>query len=252
MTEDQFVRRVLDGQPEPPTYFAQMKRINREGPALLHGIRRPERLPAARLGKLIAGGHVVVDTRPTVTFARAHVPGTINIPLYKSFSTWAGWLLPYDRDMYLIVEDELRSLDLAVHELAMIGLDRIAGVFGHDAVGAWAQMAVTGTIAQTNATELHDTLLPRGVAVVDVRNQSEWEAGHLPGAHHVQLGTLEARLHEVPHDGVVVVHCQGGTRSAIAASLLAARGFRSVINLQGGYQEWTAAGYPVVRDGAPR
>ena len=88
--------------------------------------------------------------------------------------------------------------------------------------------------------------------VIDVRNQSEWDAGHLPGAHHVQLGTLERRLDEVPRDGVVVVHCQGGTRSAIAASLLAARGFRNVINLQGGYQEWTAAGYPVIRDGAPR
>ncbi|MEK7239490.1 MAG: MBL fold metallo-hydrolase [Gemmatimonadota bacterium] len=252
MTEDQFVQRVLDGQPEPPTYFAQMKRINKEGPALLHGFRRPERLPAARLGKLIAGGHVVVDTRPTATFARAHVPGTINIPLYKSFSTWAGWLLPYDRDIHLIVDDESRSLDQAVRDLAMIGLDRIAGVFGHDAVGAWAQIAGTGTIAQTNAAELHDTLLPQGVAVIDVRNQSEWEAGHLPGAHHVQLGTLEARLDEIPRDGVVVVHCQGGTRSAIAASLLAARGFRNVINLQGGYQEWVAADHPVIRDGAPR
>lgn len=184
--------------------------------------------------------------------AAAHVPGTLNIPLGRSFSTWAGWLLPYDRDIHLIVDDESRALDEAVRDLAMIGLDRIAGVFGHDAVGVWRQAAAAGHIAQADAAELHDTLLPRGVAVIDVRNQSEWDAGHLAGAHHVQLGTLEARLDEVPRDGVVVVHCQGGTRSAIAASLLAARGYENVINLQGGYREWTNAGYPVTRDHAPR
>ena len=252
MTEGEFVQRVLDGQPEPPLYFAQMKRINKEGPALLHGFRRPERLPAARLGDLIASGHLVVDTRPAAAFADAHVPGTLNIPLNKSFSTWAGWLLPYDRDIHLIVDDESRALDEAVRDLAMIGLDRIAGVFGHDAVSAWAQSATVEKISQTGVGELHDTLLPRGVVVIDVRNQSEWDAGHLPGAHHIQLGTLEKRLDEVPRDGVVVVHCQGGARSAIATSLLAAHGYRNAINLQGGYQEWASAGYPVVRNGAPR
>ena len=252
MTEDQFVQRVLDGQPEPPTYFAQMKRINKEGPSLLHGFRHPERLPAARLGELLAGGQVVVDTRPTAAFAAAHVPGTLNIPLGKTFSTWAGWLLPYDRDIHLIVDEDSRARDEAVRDLAMIGLDRIAGVFGHDTVGVWAQTAAKGKIAQTTATELHDTLLPRGVAVIDVRNQAEWNAGHLPGAHHMQLGTLAARLDDVPRDGVVVVHCQGGTRSAIAASLLAAHGFHNVVNLQGGFQEWTSTGYPVIHDPAPQ
>ncbi|HEY5489706.1 MAG TPA: rhodanese-like domain-containing protein, partial [Gemmatimonadaceae bacterium] len=238
MTDDQFVRRVLDGQPEPPLYFAHMKRINREGPSLLHGFRRPERLPAARVGGLVAGGHVVVDTRGPAAFAAAHIPGTLNIPLNRSFSTWAGSLLPYDRDIHLIVDDDSRGLDEAVRDLSMIGLDRIAGVFGHDAVGAWAQSAATGQVAQTNAAELHDMLLPRGVAVIDVRDQSEWDAGHLPGAHHVHLAMLARRLDEVPRDGVVVVHCQGGTRSAIASSLLAVHGYRNVINLQGGYQAW--------------
>ncbi len=131
----------------------------------------------------------------------------------------------------------------------MIGLDLLVGVFGHDAVGVWAETAVTGKVAHTTAAELHGTLLPRGVTVVDVRNRSEWDAGHVPDAIHVQLGTLEQRLGEVPRDGTVVVHCQGGTRSVIAASLLAAHGYRNVINLLGGYREWAAAGYPATRDG---
>jgi hydroxyacylglutathione hydrolase len=252
MTEDEFVQRVLDGQPEPPVYFAQMKRINRDGPPILHGFRRPERLPAKRLGELLAAGHIVVDARPAAAFAESHVPGTINIPLNKSFSTWAGWLLPYERDIWLIVDDQARALDEAVRDLAMIGLDRVAGAFGHDAITAWAASQSTAKIAQVSVQDLHDSLLPRGVAIIDVRNQSEWDAGHLPGAHHMQLGALGARLNEVPRDGVVVVHCQGGGRSAIAASLLQARGFTNVVNLQGGYAEWAAAGHPVVRDGVPQ
>lgn len=252
MTEDEFVRRVLDGQPEPPAYFAQMKRLNKEGPAILHGFRHPERLPATRLRELLAAGQVVIDTRTAAAFAVAHVPGTINIPLNRSFSTWAGSLLPYDRDLHLIVDDEGRALDEAVRELAMIGLDRVTGAFGHDAIAAWADVDATEQIAQTSTAELHDVLLPRGVAVIDVRNQSEWDAGHIPGARHVQLGTLDARLNEVPRDGVVVVQCQHGGRSSIAASLLAARGFANIINLQGGYSAWYSAGFPVVRDGASR
>jgi hydroxyacylglutathione hydrolase len=89
------------------------------------------------------------------------------------------------------------------------------------------------------------------VAIIDVRNQAEWAAGHLPGARHVQLGSLDSRLDEVPFNGTVVVHCQSGARSAIAASLLLARGFRNVINLQGGFAEWESAGYPVTHDGNP-
>jgi hydroxyacylglutathione hydrolase len=161
-------------------------------------------------------------------------------------------LLPYDRDIHLIADDQGPALETAVRDLAMIGLDRIVGAFGHDAVSAWAEHAPVEKIAQAGVTELHDTLLPRGVAVIDVRNDAEWSAGHLPGAHHIPLGQLEARLNEVPRDGVVVVHCQGGGRSAIASSLLAAHGVTSVANLQGGYQAWAAAGYPVIRDGASR
>ncbi|MDQ8153311.1 MAG: MBL fold metallo-hydrolase [Gemmatimonadota bacterium] len=250
MIEEEFVASILEGQPEPPRYFAEMKRINRDGPALLHGLRRPERVPAARAGALLAAGHVLVDTRAAASFASAHIPGTLNIPLDKSFSTWAGSLLPYDRDIYLIVDDEARAVDEAVRDLAMIGFDRVAGVLGHDTVPVWAATAAAGQVAQTSVAELHDALLPRGVAIIDVRNRSEWDAGRIPGAHHVQLGTLDQRLEEVPRDGVVVVQCQGGGRSAIAASLLAARGYTNILNLTGGFREWSNAGYPVVRDGA--
>src|SRR5690606_6088795 len=131
--EETFVQRVLEGQPDPPAYFAVMKKVNKEGPALLGSIKAPPRLPADRLDALLASGARVVDTRDAAAYAAGHVPGTINLPLTRAFTTWAGWLLPYTEDIYLIADDgaERRILE-AVRELALIGLDRIAGWFGSD------------------------------------------------------------------------------------------------------------------------
>jgi len=248
--EDEFVRMVLAGQPEPPKYFAQMKRINKEGPRILGGAPRATRLPAAALDGLLRKGEVVVDTRPAAAFAAGHVPGTINIPLNGSFTTWAGWLLPYDHDVYLLVDD-VHAADEAMRDLAMIGLDRVAGTFGADALGAWtAAGRALDTIAQTTPREAA-ALLERGEAtVIDVRGRTEWEAGHLPGVPNIPVGYLTEHLDELPTDRPVVVHCQSGARSAIAASVLQARGVKNVVNLTGGFAAWQQAGLPVTTAGA--
>ena len=250
--EDRFVQAVLAGQPEPPKYFAEMKRINKAGPPLLGGARRPRRLPETRLPRLLDEGALVVDTRHAADFAAGHVPGTLGIPLNRSFTTWAGWLVPYDRDFYLVLDDTCTScVEEAVRDLSMIGLDRVAGYFGVEAVGAWAaEGRELQSVRQTTSRELAEALPAGSVAVLDVRGAAEWEAGHLPGVPNIPLGYLEERLDEIPRDLPVVVHCQGGARSAIAAGLLQARGFPHVINLTGGFAEWAAAGNPVER-GAP-
>ncbi|HEX6372876.1 MAG TPA: MBL fold metallo-hydrolase [Longimicrobium sp.] len=248
--EGEFVEAVLAGQPEPPKYFAQMKRINKEGPRVLGGFPRPARVDVTELPGLIDGLAMVVDTRPAPAYAGAHVPGTLNIPLNRSFNTWAGWLIPYDRDFYLIVERS-ESMDEAVRDLAMIGLDRVAGFFTADVIDAWrAAGRETGTVQQMTADELADRIASGDVNVVDVRGAAEWEAGHLPGVPNVPVGYLAERLAELPADRPVVVHCQGGARSAIAASVLQANGVRSVANLPGGYQEWVAGGHSVEREEA--
>jgi hydroxyacylglutathione hydrolase len=268
--EDEFVRAVLDGQPEPPKYFAEMKRINREGPPLLGGFHRPQRLPETRLAALLAGGALVVDTRHAADFAAGHVPGTLNIPLNAGFTTWAGWLLPYDRDFYLLLDDACtHCLDRALQDLAMIGLDRLSGYFGAEVLEAWSASGhPLQTVPQITASELAEELRNGTVAVLDVRGAAEWEAGHLPGALNIPAGYLADRLEEVPRERPLVVHCQAGARSAMAASLLQAHGFDNVINLQGGYARWQAGGHaaehetgastsvgaprsPAVRDGSP-
>ena len=244
--EDAFVDAVLAGQPEAPKYFAQMKRINRDGPPLLNGFRRPPTLANERLASLLEEGALVVDTRHAGDFAAEHVPGTVNIPLNRSFNTWAGWLIPYDRDFYLIVEaDCAHCVEEAVKDLATIGLDRIAGVFGGEVVDAWAaEGRPLGIVPQISVDDLAGDALG-DATVVDVRGRVEWEAGRLPDVPNIPLGHLADRLDEIPRDRPVVLHCQSGSRSAIAASLLQAHGFENVHNLSGGYKAWQASGRPV-------
>ncbi len=247
--EDEFVQMVLAGQPEPPKYFAEMKRVNRDGPPLLGGFERPRRLPASRLEGLLTTGAPVVDTRHARQYAAGHVPGTINIPLNRSFTTWAGWLLPYGQDFYLILDESNPGrLDEAVRDLAMIGLERIAGYFGTEVVEEWERDGrKLGGIPQLNASELAERLEVGEVAVLDVRGEAEWEAGHLPGVENIPVGHLTDRLEEIPAGKPLVLQCEGGSRSAIAASVLKAHGFE-VINHAGGFSEWQAAGLPVERE----
>ncbi len=244
--EDEFVRRVLAGQPDPPRYFAEMKRVNKEGPRPMNEAR-PERLSPARLETLLADGALVIDTRSSSEYAAAHLPGTVNIPLTRSFTTWAGSLVPYTRDFYLLVgEPGPERLDEAVRDLALIGLDRVAGHAGADVIDAWrASGRQTGRLRQLDAASLAAHLDAGAVTVLDVRSDAEWEGGHIPGARHVPIGELLDRLASLPTDRPLAVYCQGGGRSAIAASLLSAAGFANVMNLTGGLNEWRAADRPV-------
>jgi hydroxyacylglutathione hydrolase len=249
--EDDFVRQVLEGQPDPPAYFAEMKRVNRVGPRVLGGLERPPRLEPPHVVEVLSSGATLVDTRTATTFAARHLPRTINIPLNKSFSTWAGSVLPYDRELYLLVDDNVPDrADEAARDLAMIGLDRIAGYFGVDALAVWeGEGRALATVPQVGVTELAAMMSRGEVRVIDVRGPSEWEGGHLPAAPNIPLGALRARVAEIPVDRAVVVQCQSGSRSAIAASLLRAGGVERVVNLSGGFAAWRDAGLPVVTEG---
>jgi hydroxyacylglutathione hydrolase len=246
-SEAAFVNAVLAGQPEPPRYFAEMKRMNRDGPRVLGGFRRPPLGDVSDLRRVLGAGGVVIDARPWAEYREAHVPGTLNIPLNRSFTTWAGWLVPYDRDFHIIAPaDSEHGVDEAVRDLAMIGLDRAAGWFTADVVQQWSgsggEVAAIGEVDAAAARQVWEA---GGAVVLDVRGQSEWEAGHVPGALHVPLGYLRDRLDEVPQGRPIIVHCKGGGRSAIAASLLRQAGFRDVVNLAGGIDRWQAEGHAV-------
>jgi hydroxyacylglutathione hydrolase len=233
-SEPQFVDFILAGQPDPPRYFAIMKRLNRDGPPLLNALPVPPQRDGHELPAALSSGALIVDTRAAVSFARGHVPRTINIPYNKSFTNWAGWLIPYDRDFTLIVDERTNVSDVA-RDLALIGLDRLQGYFSADALGMVPDLQQTTSIKTPEMLKLADS--PDGI-VVDVRNYNEWQAGHIPGAIHIPLGELAERANELPRDQPIAVHCQGGGRAAIAASVLQSQGFDDVLHVQGGYTEW--------------
>jgi hydroxyacylglutathione hydrolase len=251
--EDEFVSMVLAGQPEPPMYFAEMKRINKEGPRILGGFHRPQRLPENRLEQLVGQGATVVDTRHAAEFASAHIPGTINIPLGRSFTTWAGSVLPYDQDFFLIVEDSSGgAVEEVVRDLAMIGLDRVAGCFSAAVVQTWIDTNRAGQgVPEVSATQLESLLATEAVEVLDVRNGSEWEAGHIPGSHNFPLGRLSESLEQIPRDKPLVVHCQSGGRAAVAIGLLQASGFQNVSHLTGDYAGWADDERPIEKGQQP-
>jgi hydroxyacylglutathione hydrolase len=243
-TEDDFVRWVLEDQPEPPRYFAEMKRQNRDGPPPWPE-RDIERLDARAIDAALAKGTWVVDVRGSADFAHGHIPGTINIPSSKSLATYAGTVLSYDRPIAILAKTREHALTV-LRQLAMIGFDQIVGVATLEVL---QQLKSDGrpmaSVRLIEPRTLADKLETNGTRVIDVRGRSEWNHGHLPKATHMHLGEIEERTKTMKRDEPIVVHCQSGTRSSIAASLLMARGFTNVANLAGGFDAWRKAGLPV-------
>ena len=241
--EQRFVDEVLSGQPEPPAYFATMKKLNREGPAD-SPVTVPPRIEVARIAIAMGNGATVVDTRLARDFAIQHARGTINVPRNKSFLTWAGSLLPYDQDLFFIGDASDSGRKALMQDLASIGIERIGGVFGQESID---DLFGAGIVRATLPEASFRSVAPNGSgSILDVRSRSEYAEGHIPNAINIPLGELPRRLNEIP-EGPLVVHCQGGSRSAIAASILQQSGRDDVSNLPGGFSEWSAGGNKVER-----
>ncbi len=245
--EAAFVDAVLTGQPTPPRYFAAMKRLNQDGPAVAGTGARPSRVDVAHIIAAQQEGAALVDIRGHQAYAAGHLPGAINIPLAsRSFVTYAGSLLDYGAKLCLMGEpsDVMRAIDA----LARIGLTQVAGWIAPDVVDTWA--SETGqpqaTLPQVTAAEVAEQVCRGELAVIDVREVDEFTRGHLPHARNIPLGAVPGSITALPADRPLVLQCQSGFRSAIAASWLAAHGHRCVSNLVGGYVAWRAAGLPTV------
>ncbi|MCC6612874.1 MAG: MBL fold metallo-hydrolase [Anaerolineae bacterium] len=234
--EDAFVRWLLDGQPEAPRYFAQMKKVNKLGPALLETLPTAARLDRAALDAALRDGALVVDLRTREDFERAHVMGTVSIPATSSnFSTYVGWFVDFDRPMYAIVPSDADADDL-IAGLRAIGVDQIGGTFTPDVVDE-----ETTALPVINAQDLAQRLPQNGIRIIDVRGKSEYVEEHIVGAQHIALGYLPQHLQDIPRDTLVVMQCASGYRSQIATSYLRARGFDNIVNLTDGHEVWARA-----------
>ena len=234
-SEEQFVAELLDGQPEPPYYFAEMKRRNRDGAPVLGERGSLPLLSAERFHELLEAGAQLVDTRDADEYAAAHIPGSIAIPMDSGLSTWAGWTLAYDQPIVLIAS-AVHAEEIATM-LIRVGLDRVEGYVEN--TDAW--LASGGELATTRQLSA-DELRAAGddVQVLDVRAESEFQEGHVPGAVNIRAGRLAKLADLIPVEQDLVVHCQSGFRSIIACSALERLGVRSYANLSGGFEAWEA------------
>lgn len=232
--EGDFVAWLLDGQPEAPKYFAQMKKVNKLGPPLITTLPTPVNFDRATLDAVIEDGGQVFDLRNRGQFAFAHVPGTINVPTgNNTYVTYLGWLVDYDRPVYVL----LPSIDTEreiLHDLRSIGIDYVPGYFSPEVLAHRTQ-----ALPVVTARELAKRLPQNGIVLVDVRGKSEFAEKHIVGARHIPLGYLADRLATLPKDHTIVTHCASGYRSQIAASLLQAAGFDDVVALNEGTECWS-------------
>lgn len=238
-----FVRFILADQPEPPLYFARMKRENRDGPRVLGGLPRPARMDVGAMQSLDGRATAIVDTRPWAAFRTGHVPGSIFAPVDGMFAAIVGsWLSP-EENVVLITEGG--RIEEAVRECVRVGIDRIEGWFDPSDMEALERSG--GRLVPLNeidSAELRRRLADGAVEVLDVRGAGEWDAGHIAGARRGVHTRLPERLKDLPRDRRIVVHCRSGMRSARACSLLQREGFE-VTNLEGGYLAWEQAGETV-------
>lgn len=239
-----FVRNLLDGQPEPPTYFAMMKRLNKvDRPLLTEVPLHPQLNIAEFLATRAQPGTVVIDAREKKLSDQGAVPGALVIPANNAFATWAGWLVDYDQDIVLIARAD--QLDTLTRQLMRIGLDRVQGYLAAEDV---PDLGLELEVADIIDLETFKNYLDQpDHQVLDVRNLSEYQAGHIAGVDHLFAGTIDRNLDEIDRSKQLVIHCQSGMRAAIANSVLSAHGIKNARIYSGGMNEWSAKQCPIVR-----
>jgi len=235
------VTQLLESLGSFPPYFLRLGEINRRGPAPVSG-ETVGSLSAGDVARLAAAGAQLVDVRPVPDFAKAHVPGSVSIPLRPAFATWLGWLVEADRPIVVVRNADQDPVEI-LWQARKVGYDRIVGELD-GGLASWTDAAMpTGAIPLVSAEGVEDA------AVLDIRQDSEFAAGHIPGAAHVELGDLAAGTAAVPSRPTVVM-CGHGERAMGAASLLARAGYREVAVLDGGPTDWAEATGQTLERGA--
>jgi glyoxylase-like metal-dependent hydrolase (beta-lactamase superfamily II)/rhodanese-related sulfurtransferase len=249
-TCEEFVHLLTDSLPARPEYFAREVDLNRRGAAPLSELPQLAPLAAPEVMRLQKEGAIVVDTRPVMQFAVAHVPGSIHIALTGQYASWAARILGLDKRIIIAGEDPEHVRESQVR-LARVGVENVVGYLA-DGVAGWIKGGFElEYIPQLSVQDLAERReRERGrIAVLDVREPAELAGGVIEHSIGIPLGDLPSRSLELDRERLLVVHCKGGYRSSIATSLLRRAGFRDIANLTGGFDAWKAAGLPYVIPG---
>lgn len=239
MTKEEFIKEVTDGLLPPPSYFPLNVQMNKEGydnieRVLEQGLQAL--LPEAFEAAANETGALLLDTRKPETFAAGFIPNSINIGIDGNFAPWVGTLIPDIKQQILLVTDEGREEEV-VTRLARVGYDYTIGYL-KGSIDAWKNAGkevdtIDSIGAETFARHFEQD---NAIKVVDVRKPGEYQAEHVETAQNAPLDFLNEHLAELPKEETMYLHCAGGYRSMIAASILKARGFDNVVNVEGGFK----------------
>lgn len=242
-SEQRFIAFILEGQPEPPMYFARMKRENKLGPRVLGQLPKPEHMIGAQLMGIDTRNAAVIDTRPWADFRAGHLPGSLFAPQDNMFHPVVGSYVKENEPIYLLAPES--KIDGLVRDLVRIGLDNIQGWISPESLREYA--GAGGKLAASKEIDVgaaRDRMASGGVFMLDVRRADEFAAGHLPKAMHAAYPRLPERLAELPKGTPILVNCRSGGRSARAVAYLQRLGYDAT-NIAGGFLAWEKSGAPI-------
>lgn len=238
MTKEEFIKEVTDGLLPPPQYFAKNVAMNKTGAQGLDQILATGNVPLdIEAFEAIANheGALVLDTRPAKEFAQAHIPNSIFIGVDGSFAPWVGALIPDLQQPIIFIADDGREEEV-VTRLSRVGYDHTLG-FLKGGIEAWeAAGKETDQVTSIPADEFAQQFQSGKLEVLDVRKPGEFSAEHVENAKNFPLDFINTQMETLEDDTTYHIHCAGGYRSMIAASILKSRGYHRVVDVQGGYQ----------------
>ena len=240
--EKGFTDYLLADQPEAPAYFAMMKKLNKIKRPLLIEVPKWTKLSFVEFEKAKNFGMKVIDARMKADFSLLHLPGTVNIQHNKTFNTWMGWMVNYQEQIVMIVnEDEVEEM---TRKLMRIGLDNVYGFITPKELIEGNESLTSSTIIDADKMETY--IGQDDVQILDVRGEKEFIEGHIEGAQHIFVGYLPKRFNELDLNKKIVLHCQAGDRATIAQSFLESKGFE-VENYSAGMADWKVNKKPLVK-----
>jgi glyoxylase-like metal-dependent hydrolase (beta-lactamase superfamily II)/rhodanese-related sulfurtransferase len=243
MDRDEFIRVMTTDLPAAPRYFSMDAELNRQGARELAELPLQPLKPHDVTIRVRCGARIL-DVRDATSFGNSHIPGSINIGLDGQYASWAAQLLGDSDHLILVAESEERAAE-AQMRLARVGLEHVDGYLD-GGIAAWAAEDLKLTsLPQIAVDELQARLADEArLQIIDVRNASEYKAGHVPGAVNIPLAQLETHVGAHAAGTPAIVICAGGYRSSMASSILERKGVRELSNVVGGTSAWVAAGFP--------
>jgi hydroxyacylglutathione hydrolase len=234
-SEEEFLALATHDLPSYPDYFRYMRKINQAGPPILGGIPLLEPLSPSDVQEYIEQGVVLIDTRTPAEFAAGHIPGAYGIPLAAPLITWAGWMVPFTAPVILVSSGSDEQMQ-AVRQLLRIGYDDLRGFLAGGIV-AWEAAGLPVERVPVIPARVLREQMASGAAplILDVRQEAEWQAGHLPQAIHIEAGRLPHADLPFSQEDQIVVHCGHSDRSTVGISVLQRRGFHNLTLLVSGW-----------------